>query len=150
MTEFPMRPKCDRCNGWLLPDFKVPNHIWRAAVANPDDALCLRCFDEVATKHGVAWEVEGVSFFPVSGQTWLEENWQQPGLTDGDQRVLVKACRYAKRWPVHNGGPGEALLDDLIAKLEPLELPRPCQVGPGCHNAEPGKPCCIERGLEPL
>jgi hypothetical protein len=72
MSEFPMRPKCDRCDGWLLPDFQVPNHIWNA-VTDPSEMLCLRCFDDLATEAGVAWEVEGVSFFPASGQTWRDE-----------------------------------------------------------------------------
>lgn len=72
-AEVVARPKCDGCGGWLLPDFHVPDHIWRVVVDNLDDALCLRCFDERATERGVAWEVEGVSFFPASGQTWQSE-----------------------------------------------------------------------------
>lgn len=70
-------------------------------------------------------------------------------LNDSDRKDLVAACRFAMRWPEHNGGPGRARLEALIDKLEP-ETVRPCQVGPGCHNAEPFKPCCIERGMEPM
>jgi hypothetical protein len=69
------RPRCDQCHGWLLPDFQVPNHVWAAVIpeGQRDEAWCLRCFDQVATEQRVAWEVEGVSFFPVSGEWWRRE-----------------------------------------------------------------------------
>jgi hypothetical protein len=82
----------------LLPDFQVPNHIWAAVVPETqrDEAWCLRCFDQVATEQGVAWEVEGVSFHPVSGEWWRREAEEdaapvQPEQGEGERITEAEA-----------------------------------------------------------
>lgn len=63
------REVCKCCNRPNAVGFKVPDHIWEAAV-NPeyrDKVLCLQCFDVMATLNGVNWTEFKVEFFPVSG-----------------------------------------------------------------------------------
>lgn len=49
--------------------------------------------------------------------------------------------RLADDWP------DLAHLTDVRTVEEP---DRPCQWFPGCKNAEPDKPCCMDRGMEAM
>lgn len=62
------RERCKCCQRYNPVGFVVPDDIW-SAVVPPEFAtsvLCIMCFDGFATERGIAWEVQGVEFFPLS------------------------------------------------------------------------------------
>jgi hypothetical protein len=65
------REVCKRCGRESPVGFTVPDEVWAAATDGFASALCIFCFDELATERGIAWD-RLVMFWPVSGVTARE------------------------------------------------------------------------------
>lgn len=62
------RERCKCCQRYNPVGFKVDDVVWDEVVPAEfvTSVLCIMCFDQFATEVGVAWDREGVAFYPIS------------------------------------------------------------------------------------